>query len=59
METVIDTDAGGRGITLISQVRDSLVTYRRIQRVRIVRNADRCNSHGRYVCPSVTFRCFV
>ena len=34
-----------------------------LQHVRIARNADRCNSHGRSVClsvrPSVTFRCFV
>jgi len=34
-----------------------------LQRVRIARNAERCNSHGRSsrlsVCPSVTFRCFV
>ena len=34
-----------------------------LQRVRIARNADRCNSQANSVCPSVrlsvTFRCFV
>jgi len=30
-----------------------------LQRVRIARNADRCNDHSDSVRPSVTFRCFV
>jgi len=30
-----------------------------LQRVRIARNADHCNSQGLSVCLSVTFRCFV